>query len=172
MAQGKRHYCLALPIDAAVPFLPWTVFIYFFACLIFWFFLYRRVAALPRRTADRFFCANLLGKAISFFFFVFFPTTMTQPEPLLYGAAFAGASVIWEREEWSLTKMTLTHLLVCSLATFPIAYCMYWMEHSVSGVLLYFGVFLMIYAAIWLGQYSSIKRKLDAINRKMSEKNF
>ena len=81
MAQGKRHYCLALPIDAAVPFLPWTVFIYFFACLIFWFFLYRRVAALPRRTADRFFCANLLGKAISFFFFVFFPTTMTQPEP-------------------------------------------------------------------------------------------
>ena len=91
---------------------------------------------------------------------------------LLYGAAFAGASVIWEREEWSLTKMTLTHLLVCSLATFPIAYCMYWMEHSVSGVLLYFGVFLMIYAAIWLGQYSSIKRKLDAINRKMSEKNF
>ena len=49
---------------------------------------------------------------------------------------------------------------------------MYWMEHRVSGVLLYFGVFLMIYAAIWLGQYSSIKRKLDAINRKMSEKNF
>lgn len=81
LARGKRHYCLALPIDAAVPFLPWTVFIYFFACFIFWFFLYHRVARLPRQTADRFFCANLLGKIICFFFFAFFPTTMTQPEP-------------------------------------------------------------------------------------------
>lgn len=80
LARGKLHYHLALPLDAAVPFLPWTVFIYFFACFIFWFFLYRRVAALPRQTADRFFCANLLGKAICFLFFVFFPTEMTRPE--------------------------------------------------------------------------------------------
>ena len=35
LARGKHHACLALPIDAAVPFLPWTVFIYFFACFIF-----------------------------------------------------------------------------------------------------------------------------------------
>ena len=81
LARGKRHYCLALPIDDAIPFLPWTVFIYFFACFLFWFFLYRRVARLPRQSADRFFCANLLGKLVCFFFFAFFPTTLTQPEP-------------------------------------------------------------------------------------------
>ena len=81
LARGLPHHDLSLPLDDAIPFLPWTVFIYFFACLIFWFFLYHRVAALPRQTADRFFCANLLGKVISFFFFVFFPTTMAQPEP-------------------------------------------------------------------------------------------
>ena len=81
LARGLPHHNLTLPLDAAVPFLPWTVVIYFFGCFIFWFFLYRRVAALPRPTADRFFCANLLGKVICFFCFVFFPTTMTQPEP-------------------------------------------------------------------------------------------
>ena len=81
LAQGKRHFDLTLPIDSAVPFLPWTVCIYFFGCFLFWFFLYRRVAALPRQSSDRFFCANLLGKAICFFFFTFFPTTMTQPVP-------------------------------------------------------------------------------------------
>jgi membrane-associated phospholipid phosphatase len=80
LARGKVHYDLSLPFDAAVPFLPWTVCIYAFAGLLFWFFLYRRIAALPRQTADRFFCANLLGKGIAFLFFVFLPTEMTRPE--------------------------------------------------------------------------------------------
>lgn len=88
---------------------------------------------------------------------------------MLYGAAFAGASVIWEQENWSLTRMTLIHLLICSLATFPTAYFLYWMEHSLSGVLLYFGVFLAVYAGIWLSQFSSMKKKIDAINRKMNQ---
>lgn len=87
---------------------------------------------------------------------------------LLYGAAWAGASLIWEAESWSLLKMTLVHLLICSLATFPVAYFMRWMTHSVSGVLLYFGIFFAIYALIWLSQYSAMKRKIDAINRKMN----
>ena len=91
---------------------------------------------------------------------------------LLYGAAYAGASAIWEREDWSLAKMTLVHLLVCSLATFPFAYFLYWMEHSLSGVLIYFGIFIAIYAVIWLSMYSSMKKKIDAINRKMNEKDF
>lgn len=41
---------------------------------------------------------------------------------MIYGAAWASASVIWDAEKWSLLKMTLVHLLVTSLATFPIAY--------------------------------------------------
>ena len=55
---------------------------------------------------------------------------------LLYGAAWAGASVIWEAENWSILKMTVTHLLICSVATFPVAYFMRWMNHSVPGILL------------------------------------
>lgn len=66
--------------------------------------------------------------------------------------------------------MTVIHLVVCSAATFPVAYFMYWMEHSVSGALLYFGVFLAIYALIWLGQYSLMKKRIDAINKKMKER--
>jgi len=84
---------------------------------------------------------------------------------LLYGAAWAGASMIWETDGWSLLKMTVTHLLICSLATFPIAYLMRWMDHSISGVLLYFGIFFAIYAVIWIAQYLSMKRKIEKINR-------
>ena len=86
---------------------------------------------------------------------------------LFYGAAWAGASLIWEADGWSLLKMTVIHLVICSLATFPIAYFMRWMEHSFSGIILYFGIFLAVYALIWIAQYSSMKRKIDEINRNL-----
>ncbi len=86
---------------------------------------------------------------------------------LLYGAAWAGASVIWEADDWSLLKMTVTHLLICSFATFPIAYFMYWMDHSLSGILTYFGIFLMTYAVIWIAQYLSMKKKVAELNRNL-----
>ena len=52
---------------------------------------------------------------------------------LLYGAVWAGASVIWEMDDWSLLRQTVTHLLAGSIATFPVAYLMYWMKHSIAG---------------------------------------
>jgi hypothetical protein len=90
---------------------------------------------------------------------------------LLYGAAWGGASVIWEKENWSILRQTLTHLLVTSIATFPIAYFMYWMEHSISGILLYFGIFFAVYLIIWLSQYSTLKKRVQQMDEKVKEKN-
>ena len=87
---------------------------------------------------------------------------------LLYGAAFAGASVIWDTD-WSLTKMTAIHFLICSAATFPIAYLLRWMEHSAGGVLIYFGQFLAIYIAIWIASYVRLKRSINALNKKVKQ---
>ena len=86
---------------------------------------------------------------------------------LLFGAAFAGASVVWDTD-WSLTKMTAVHLLICSAATFPIAYLIRWMEHSPGGILKYFGIFLAVYIAIWISQYLKMKRNIKAINQRMN----
>ena len=79
LVRNRFHYSLALPADSLVPFLPWMISIYM-GCLVFWFFLYRRVARLPREKADRFFCASLLAKAVCFLFFVIYPTTLVRPE--------------------------------------------------------------------------------------------
>ena len=86
---------------------------------------------------------------------------------LLYGAAWAGASVIWETD-WSLSAQTLLHLAICSSATFPIAWFLRWMNHSVVGVLIYFGIFFMIYLVIWMSQYLAIRKKLKQINQHLS----
>jgi hypothetical protein len=87
---------------------------------------------------------------------------------MVYGAAWAGASVIWDAEKWSILKMTLVHLVVTSLATFPIAYFARWMPHSTTGILIYVGIFIAIYAAIWLSQYAAMKKRIQAMNEKLN----
>lgn len=88
---------------------------------------------------------------------------------LLYGAVWGGVSVIWEIERWSLLRMTVTHLVVCSAVTFPIAYLMRWMSHDMAGFLLYFGTFFAIYLFIWISQYQAMKKKIQQINHKVQE---
>lgn len=86
---------------------------------------------------------------------------------MLYGAVWAGASLIWEQERWSLLRQTVTHLVICSLATLPIAYFLRWMEASFAGIAKYFGIFFGIYLLVWLWQYGNIKRRIRQINAKM-----
>ena len=86
---------------------------------------------------------------------------------MVYGAAWAGASVVWDAEHWSLLRMTLVHLIVTSVSTFPIAYFARWMPHSTTGILLYVGIFVFIYAGIWIGQYSGMKKRIAAMNAKL-----
>lgn len=70
---------LSLPADARIPLLPWTILIYF-GVFVWWFFVFLLVARRDRRTADRFFCANMLAKGICLLFYIFFPTDMSRPE--------------------------------------------------------------------------------------------
>ncbi|MBQ6060393.1 MAG: DUF3021 domain-containing protein, partial [Clostridia bacterium] len=62
------------------------------------------------------------------------------------------------------------HFLICSAATFPTAYLMRWMNHSVGGVLGYFVQFVAIYAVIWVVSYFSTKKRIEAFNRKIGAK--
>jgi ABC-type antimicrobial peptide transport system permease subunit len=90
---------------------------------------------------------------------------------LLYGAAWAGASIVWEVDNWSILRQTITHLIICSLCTFPIAYFMRWMNHSVFGTLSYFGSFFAIYFIIWMSQYIAIKKRIQQINNEVQKNN-
>ena len=87
---------------------------------------------------------------------------------MLVGAAFAGASVVWNTD-WSLAKSTLVHLLVCSVATFPTAWLIRWMDHTPGGVLKYFAIFFVIYAATWIIWYMRMKKSISAINKKVND---
>ena len=86
---------------------------------------------------------------------------------LLYGGIMGAATVIWETD-WSLTKMTVIHLLVISLTMLPIAYLMRWMNRTVRGVLLYIVFFLVLYAVIWIVSYLKTRRQISEINKKIN----
>ena len=86
---------------------------------------------------------------------------------LIFGAAFGGASVIWEIENWSLLKQTVLHLIIISVSSLPIAYCMYWMPHSFWAIAGYIAIFFFIYFFIWFSQYFAMKKRIQEFNDKV-----
>lgn len=84
------------------------------------------------------------------------------------GAVGAASSVIWEMDNWSIVKQTGIYFSIIALVMLPIAYFAYWMEHSVAGFLIYFGIFVLIFAIMWIMLYIIGKKNV----RKMNEKLF
>lgn len=85
----------------------------------------------------------------------------------LLGAAFAASSVIWEIESWSIFKQSGLYFLITSVVMMPIAYLLYWMEHSIIGFVKYFGIFTFIFIIVWLIQYLMMKINIKKINEKL-----
>lgn len=61
----------------------------------------------------------------------------------LLGAGFSATSIIWDIENWGIVKQTAIYFLIVSAIMMPMAYVMYWMDHSVKGVIGYFALFLL-----------------------------
>lgn len=78
LARGAYHHDWTLPIDRAIPFVPWTVSVYFL-CYLFWAVGYVRSARQKKMLAYRFFCADFLAKAVCLACFLLLPTTNVRP---------------------------------------------------------------------------------------------
>lgn len=74
-----HHYDLTTSFDRMIPFVPWTVAIYF-GCYIFWGVNYYMCSRQEAGKRNRFFAADALAKAICFIIFIAIPTTNIRPE--------------------------------------------------------------------------------------------
>ena len=86
------------------------------------------------------------------------------------GAGFAGASVIWEKDDWSLLKQTGIYFAIITVIMMTVAYICEWMEHSVNGVVNYFGIFFAIFAVVWLARYAIWKIRISKIKDRISKR--
>ena len=89
----------------------------------------------------------------------------------LLGAGFAGSSLIWEKDDWSLLKQTSVYFAIVTVLMMTVAYVCEWMEHSVRGVLCYFAIFFAIFIIVWVIQFVIWKRRISKINSKITYKN-
>ena len=72
-------------------------------------------------------------------------------QPLLcgvMGVGFAAASVI----------------AVISLLMLPVAYLSNWMPHTFGGIVSYVGIFIAIFAFIWIALYLALRGKIKKMN--------
>lgn len=82
----------------------------------------------------------------------------------ILGAGFGACSVIWQIESWGIVKQTGIYFSIISVIMLPIAYVSYWMEHSLKGILGYFSIFVLIFAAVWIVQYTAAKHNVRKMN--------
>lgn len=82
----------------------------------------------------------------------------------ILGAGFGACSVIWQIENWGIVKQTGIYFSIISVIMLPIAYVSYWMEHSLKGILGYFSIFALIFAAVWIVQYTAAKHNVRKMN--------
>ena len=85
----------------------------------------------------------------------------------MLGMGFSASSIIWEIELWGITKQTGIYFLIVSAIMMPIAYFTYWMEHSVAGFLSYFGIFALIFAIVWVIQFTIGRYNVRKMNENL-----
>ena len=79
IAGGWEKTDITTSLDRLIPFVPWTVAIYF-GCYLFWIANYFLCAQGERNERARFFAADTIAKAICFVIFLLFPTTNVRPD--------------------------------------------------------------------------------------------
>lgn len=87
----------------------------------------------------------------------------------ILGVGFAAGSIIWEMDNWSIVKQTGIYFSIIAAIMLPIAYFACWMKHSAVGFLTYWGIFVLIFAIIWLTQFVIGKRNVRKMNEKLPQ---
>jgi hypothetical protein len=90
----------------------------------------------------------------------------------ILGSVFSASSMIWELEKWSISKQTGIYFAISAAAMLPIAYFTHWMERTLFGFLLYFGIFIAIFAVIWIIQYLIYRKKIKSLNKQLQTSQF
>lgn len=82
----------------------------------------------------------------------------------ILGIGFGGASVIWEIDHWGVVQQTGVYFFIVSLIMMPIAYFLYWMEHSLWGFLSYFIIFVLVFIVFWVVMFIAGKHTVRKMN--------
>ncbi len=89
---------------------------------------------------------------------------------LAIGFYSAAVSIIFDIEEWSLLRQTITHGLLMT-PYLPFAHYMGWMPGDLGGRFIFIGVYVLVYAIIWFSFKTYWTRKIRQMNLEIERMN-
>lgn len=84
------------------------------------------------------------------------------------GILFQAADVIFSKD-WSLLKMSLTHFVVTATGFTILGILAGWMPLNLRNLLFFWGIYVLIYAIIYLINYRQMKASIEAINQSLGK---
>lgn len=81
----------------------------------------------------------------------------------LYGAICMGGTVVYDVEEWSLLRVSLTHYLMCMISYLPISLLLGW-NNGIVDLLIACGVMTAVYFIIWLCMFLRYRAQVRELN--------
>ncbi|EJS74101.1 MULTISPECIES: DUF3021 domain-containing protein [Bacillus] len=85
----------------------------------------------------------------------------------IIGLILSFASFIFEKEEWSILKQTMTHFIVLIGTFLPTAIWIGWVPNRFGPILVCIGSFIVIYFIIWFMMMLYWKRKIERLNHQL-----
>ena len=82
----------------------------------------------------------------------------------IIGLTFASTTVIFEMDEWSLLRQSITHFIITSIVMYVAGFLCGWFPHTVASTLIWFGVFVVVYVIFWVCFSLYYKNKVKKIN--------
>ena len=83
----------------------------------------------------------------------------------LYGAVVMGASAVYGKEEWGVTRCTLIHYFIMMIAYCVTAFSLRWYTiDDMIPLTVMLGAMTVVYFCIWLGFFISYRAQLKKIN--------
>lgn len=82
----------------------------------------------------------------------------------IIGTTFAATTVLFEMDNWSLLRQTITHFIIVSIVMYIAGFLCGWFPHTVVSTLIWFGVFVVVYVIFWICFSMYYKNKVKKIN--------
>ena len=83
----------------------------------------------------------------------------------LLGLVGLGGSEMYRIESWSIAKATLVHFAAVMVVFLAVSFTLRWMSvKDMPAIFIILGVFILVYAIIWLTQYIKGKKQVRDMN--------
>ena len=82
----------------------------------------------------------------------------------LIGISFSAGTLIFEIDKWSITAQTALHFVITFAVMLFAGFVCGWYPHTVSGILIWLAVFVVIYVIMWISFSLYFRRQTKKIN--------